>query len=308
VPRPGHAAAVHSVALSKDGRYALTGGADKTLRLWDLTSKPPGQLFRTFEGHQATVTRVLFSPDGSRALSTGDDWTGRLWDVGKGKELQRVEANAEGQITGVAFDRLSGSPLAARILAGGDATALLDLSGKELQRFSVKGLGGAVLRAAPSAGGRQFASTTNFGTIYLWDVEKRGKPSVAPADPQTTPSFSPDGNYLLWGTPDGTVRRWAVKDAATQAPLVFSGHTKAITSVATSPDNKLLAASAIDGKVIVWDTATRKVRQEWQLPGAVHGVAFDEQGRHLALANANGTAFILRLAPAPETPPSEPRP
>jgi WD40 repeat protein len=92
------------------------------------------------------------------------------------------------------------------------------------------------------------------------------------------------------------VRRSAVKEAGSQAPVVFSGHTKAITSLASSPDNKLLAASAIDGWVLVWDTATRTVVREWQLAGAVHGVTFAADSRHLALANGNGTAYLLRLA------------
>jgi len=32
----GHNDWVYSVAISKDGRYALSGSADKTLRYWDL--------------------------------------------------------------------------------------------------------------------------------------------------------------------------------------------------------------------------------------------------------------------------------
>jgi len=133
--------------------------------------------------------------------------------------------------------------------------------------------------------------------MLLWDVEESQKPwsAVELRVSSSLPIFSPDGSYLVWGADDATVRRWAVKEAASEAPVAFLGHTKNITAAAGSPDNKLVAGSAIDGRVIIWDTATRKVVQDWQLAGAVHGVAFAADSRHLAIANGNGTAYILRL-------------
>ncbi len=36
----------------------------------------------------------------------------------------------------------------------------------------------------------------------------------------------------------------------------------------------------------------------WRLPGPVYGLAVARDGKHLATANCNGTAYVLRL-PAP---------
>ena len=47
-PYEGHTRDVNSVCLSADGRYALSGSEDKTLRLWEVES---GKCLRTFEGH-----------------------------------------------------------------------------------------------------------------------------------------------------------------------------------------------------------------------------------------------------------------
>src|SRR5262249_32286040 len=62
----GHADAVWGVAFSPDGRRALSGSMDQTLRLWDLAT---GAELRTFVGHEDGVTAVGFAPDGRRAVS-----------------------------------------------------------------------------------------------------------------------------------------------------------------------------------------------------------------------------------------------
>ena len=78
----GHTDYVMSVCFSPDGRYALSGSRDNTLRLWEVAS---GQELRCFEGHTAWVSSVCFSPDGRYALSGSYDKTLRLWEVASGK-------------------------------------------------------------------------------------------------------------------------------------------------------------------------------------------------------------------------------
>ena len=56
------------MAFSPDGLRALTGGADKTLRLWDVDT---GKELRVLEGHAEGVWAVGFSPDGRKAVSGG---------------------------------------------------------------------------------------------------------------------------------------------------------------------------------------------------------------------------------------------
>jgi WD40 repeat protein len=74
----GHTAPVESVAFSPDGRYALSGSRDLSVRLWDTET---GTLLAGFIGHTDTVWKVAFSPDGLTGYSTSLDGSLRVWDL-----------------------------------------------------------------------------------------------------------------------------------------------------------------------------------------------------------------------------------
>jgi WD40 repeat protein len=73
------------VAFSPDGRRALSGSLDKTVRLWEVES---GHAVRLLEGHSDSVESVAFSPDGRRALSAAENGVMRVWDVTEAAMLE----------------------------------------------------------------------------------------------------------------------------------------------------------------------------------------------------------------------------
>jgi WD40 repeat protein len=75
---------MYGVAITPDGRRAVSASFDNTLRVWDLES---GQSLRTLQGHTAHVNAMAITPDGRRAVSASDDKTLRVWHVESGKEL-----------------------------------------------------------------------------------------------------------------------------------------------------------------------------------------------------------------------------
>jgi WD40 repeat protein len=74
----GHIGRVFAVAFSPNSRTALSGGADKTAKLWDLAS---GRLIRSFEGHSESVEAVAIAPDGRTAATGSRDRTIKIWDL-----------------------------------------------------------------------------------------------------------------------------------------------------------------------------------------------------------------------------------
>src|SRR5262249_30449173 len=89
-PFVGHTAGVNCVAFSPGGKWAVSGGDDQTLRLWDVAT---GQELKVLIGHTDAVTCVVFSADGKRLLSGGRDTTLRLWEVATGKQLRRFDGH-----------------------------------------------------------------------------------------------------------------------------------------------------------------------------------------------------------------------
>src|SRR5262249_4105052 len=73
-----HQGQVTSLAVTPDGRTAVSVSEDGTVRLWEVAS---GRQALSFHGHCAEVLSLAVSPDG-RVVATGsDDFTVLLWDA-----------------------------------------------------------------------------------------------------------------------------------------------------------------------------------------------------------------------------------
>jgi len=67
---------IDSIALSVDGRHAVSGGPDKIVRVWDLGS---GYCIGSFAGHVDAITTVDLSADARYALSGGREGSIKVW-------------------------------------------------------------------------------------------------------------------------------------------------------------------------------------------------------------------------------------
>lgn len=74
----GHEGYIQSLAMSPDGKYAVTGGLDRTIRVWEI---PTARELARWEAHDSAVTALAFSPDGATLASGSVQGALKLWNL-----------------------------------------------------------------------------------------------------------------------------------------------------------------------------------------------------------------------------------
>jgi WD40 repeat protein/DNA-binding SARP family transcriptional activator len=246
-----HLSDIFQVAVSPDGRRALTGlMIDQSVRLWDLAT---GREIRKFEGHQMPVLSAAFAPDGESGLTGDVNSTIIVWDLATGQELNRFTGH-EGGIWGLAV-----SPDGRTLLSGSDDRLMIwwDLeTGEELGRF--EGHGETVSGVAFSPDGSRAISGETEGPLIEWDLESgqeiqrfSGHEGTGPMG-RTRVAYTPDGRQILSSGWDGTLALW---DVATGQELHrFHGHAADfIFDLAVHPDGKSALSCGTDNTIIEWN-------------------------------------------------------
>ncbi|KAJ3200265.1 hypothetical protein HDU82_009040, partial [Entophlyctis luteolus] len=88
----GHTDGVLSVAVSRDGKWIVSGSYDSTIKVWDAAS---GALVRTLEGHTNFVNSVAVSRDGKWIVSGSVDSTVNVWDAASGALVRTLEGHTD---------------------------------------------------------------------------------------------------------------------------------------------------------------------------------------------------------------------
>jgi WD40 repeat protein len=115
-------------------------------------------------------------------------------------------------------------------------------------------------------------------------------------------AFSPDGQVLATSSQDGTVQLWNVASSSRPEPFgqPLDPRAGAIWSVAFSPDGRTLAGAGNNGTVLLWNIGDpghpSLLAEPRDSEGAVDSVAFNAAGNTLAVASSNGTVRLWNVA------------
>ena len=94
-----HSDTVFSIDFSRDGKYLISGAADKFVKQFDIATH---KHVRSFEGHTHHVLGVSWKGDGSRIASAGADNAIKIWNVETGEQHRTIQ-NYTKQVTGVHY-------------------------------------------------------------------------------------------------------------------------------------------------------------------------------------------------------------
>ena len=238
---------------------------------WHL---PDGAIARLGKGIIGVGDRaVAFSSD-SQCLAVASGIGVWLYDVATSRELALLTGH-KGWVSSVSF-----SP-DGKILASGsdDATVKLwDVATGE----NIAILAGHTRRVNSvsfSSDGTMLASGSDDTTVRLWDIATRTNIATFEGHKNSvrSVSFSFDGATLASGSWDKTVRLW---DVATQTHITTLEDTRAVQSVAFSPDKTTLAVGA-GNEIKLWDVETRTNTAILRHRSVVFSVAFSPDGTTL---------------------------
>jgi cytochrome c len=272
----GHGGPVRAVAISPDGKHAVSGSFDTSAIRWSLERNVAEQVMRF---HDDAVNAVLWLKDG-RIVTAGADAHIAIWTPGR-QEPDKVLNGHSGPIVDLAVSP-DGKMLAS---ASWDHTVRLwPLAGGEAR--VLKGNEQNVNGVAFSPDGSRVFSAGYDTTLRIWPLDGEGVTVRRLPSPLNSVVVAPDGEIVTAGatgkvfflSPKGEMRG---EVEASAVPVI---------QLAMSHDGKLVAAAGIRGSVAVIDRKTRKLERTLIGPGLpVWSVAFFPDNKTLLTGGTDRT-------------------
>jgi cytochrome c len=274
----GHGGPVRALAISADGKAALSGSFDTSAIRWSLERNVAEQVMRF---HDGAVNAVAYLKDG-RMVSAGADAHIAIWTQGK-PEPDAVLDGHSGPVASLAVSP-DGATLAS---ASWDHTVRLwPLLGPLLGGAPrvLEGHTQNVNGIAFSPDGGNVVSAGYDASLRIWPLAGGSEIIRNLPTPLNAVAVAPDGEIVAAGadgkvyflSPQGELRG---EMPASPTPII---------ALAVSPDGALIAAAGIRGSVTVIERETRKLAHTLVGPGLpVWSVAFFPDSRTLLTGGAD---------------------
>ena len=264
----GHGGPVRALAISPDGKEAISGSFDTSAIRWSLERNVAEQVLRF---HDDAVNAVAWLKDG-RIVTAGADARIAIWTPGK-QEPDTVFDGHKGPIAGLAVSS-AGQWLAS---ASWDHSVRLWPLGGGAPR-ALEGHAQNVNGVAFSPDSRDVVSAGYDATVRIWRLGDGSVSMRTLPTPLNSVAIAPDGEIVAAGA-DGKI--YFLSPQGEPRGDVQASATP-IIAVALSPDGKLVAAAGIRGSVAIIERKERKLTRTLVGPGLpVWSVAFFPDSRTL---------------------------
>ena len=315
----GHNDWVNAVAFSPCGQFLAS--SDRTLREWDLATGAQRAVYPNFDDPFYLKDGTLYAvvvPDDTDTIETWNAESGEkileisygIGGTGLAKSLaiaytqeqpqqsteKRSSEQVDGSIPRYAIRRESRFPLpdpqaiwvddqtlASRSIGRG--IIVWDVPQKCVRETLIADEDIHSFTVLPD--GKMLANSAVFldDTTKVWDVDYPDTPIVefgADIWWERHEVFSATGEYLAVGSKDGPVYVWNLNQP--EHPIILTGHTDYIYTLAFSPDGKRLVTGSDDETARLWDIEAGKEISTLPMdePRVPIGVAFSPCGKIVA--------------------------
>jgi serine/threonine protein kinase len=242
----GDVGPVEDVCLSPNGKWAVSCALrlfkpDMVVQLWDVAS---GRERRRLKGHSDNLHCLAISPDGRRVAAGSSDHSARIWALDQAGWPSVCLTGHTGPVSAMAF-----FPAGDVLLTGSqDGTIRLWVAKSGTARGTTQAGVGKVLALAFGGSSKRIA----VAGAALRIRQPQGTFTELPGHRGEVLSvdFSPDGNLLVSGGRDGTVRLWRAEDGGELRCL--EGHEGPVRAVQFSQDGRWVYSGGSDGILRRW--------------------------------------------------------
>ena len=257
----GHTNSITSCVFSKDGKFIVTGGEDKTVKIWDANT---GKLLQNFTTPKDKIMSVDFNPNNKTVIACSEDGVLYEWNIYSGELINSV-LNIDERMSVCAF-----SPNGKMIAIGYnyhyknycDIVLYNNETKKILKQF--KAHTEKIHKLIFSADGKFIVSSAYDKMIKIWDATNG---QIISEKDVSTPedlfiksiAYNKEGNKLLVCNAD---TKLTLYDAQSLKQLqTIKNDTISFSTASYSSDGKKIVAAGASGQFYIMDAVTWKVEK-----------------------------------------------
>lgn len=269
----GHAGGAMGVAFSADSTKLVTGGLDKSVRVWSVAD---GQSLGSIET-PANVNAVVFAAADAQVATGGADNIIRTWALPDPAAVAALKTAAEkAAAEQAAADKDAAEKTKAAEAAAEKAKSETDEDKAAAEKANAEKVAADKLAAEKAVAAKAAAEKAAAPILPLKELKGHGGPVTSLA------AIIPTPTQIASGSQDGTLRIWDVNGANVVRQV---NHGGPVTSVAVRPDGQRFASASSNNSTKLWDAAGKQIAElKGDFRAAIH---VEDVTRMVAIAKRN---------------------
>lgn len=238
---------IDTVSINRTGEWLAFGSsALGQLLVWEWQSE---SYILKQQGHFDSLNALTYSPSGDRIITCADDGKIKVWDTASGFCIVTFTEHSSG-VTACEFAKRGNVLFTASL--DGSVRAFDLIRYRCFRTFTApKRLSFSSLAVDPSGEVVAAGSLDDFD-VHIWSVQTGQLLDQLSGHegPVSSLAFAPNGQSLVSGSWDRTVRIWSVfARTQTSEPLQLQAD---VLCISVRPDSKQIAVSTLDGQLTFW--------------------------------------------------------